>query len=176
VGPHLDVYVLTSRRDRETIDRFVATFLDRAAVEDLGDTELMLTPLGATPGPRGLEEMEWEPVGTLTRAVERGLDYPRRAFSLYLSGPTPGGERPVDEVSLTFTTDDQVVLGVSIQDPDSRPEKMAFAKQILARLTAEFDCSLGIIGWEVVPPVSGAEFRRVVENREYTAFTWQHPD
>jgi hypothetical protein len=40
--PNLDVYVVSRAQDRETIERFLSTYVDRGASEDRGDEELMM--------------------------------------------------------------------------------------------------------------------------------------
>ncbi len=41
--PNLDIYGLTKHRDAATIDKFLDAYVDRAASEDRGDEELMLS-------------------------------------------------------------------------------------------------------------------------------------
>lgn len=95
--PNLDIYVISAARNRETIERFLDTYVNRAASENRGNEQLMILPLDATDTPRELAGWEWEPSATLSHIVDRGLDFPRRAFCVYLSardtsltGPTLG--------------------------------------------------------------------------------------
>jgi hypothetical protein len=56
--PHLDIYVISPARNRETIERFLRPYVDRAASEDRGDEELMMLALdfvGST--------VEWRQLG-----------------------------------------------------------------------------------------------------------------
>ncbi len=95
MGPGIDIYGLTRHRDAATIERFLAAYVDRAANEDRGDEELMMEPVGATEEPKDLDNWDWEPAGTLTRSIQRGLDCPRRAFTLYLKPSRPDSDRAI---------------------------------------------------------------------------------
>ena len=55
-------------------------------------------------------EPEWEAAVSLRHVVQRGLDYPRRAFTVYLRSKDPD----IQEVTLSFTVDDGLILGVSV--------------------------------------------------------------
>jgi hypothetical protein len=46
--PNLDVYVIYRVRDRETIERFLSAYGDRAASEERGAEELMMLALDAS--------------------------------------------------------------------------------------------------------------------------------
>jgi len=148
--PDLDIYGLTQHRDATTIDRFLDEYVDRAAAEDRGDEELALTPLMG----RG---MDWEPAFTLVHIVERGLDHPRRSFSTYHPSSHPNISRAI----LSFTEDDQLVLGLSIDDAGAMPENEARARSLLANLLEVYDCHMGLIIVESPPPLSETQFREV---------------
>jgi hypothetical protein len=150
--PNLDVYVVSKCRDRASIERFLEAWIDRAASEDRGDEELMLLPLNATGAPAELNGWDWEPALTLTHAIERGLERPPRAFALYLNPRDP----VVDGVTLAFTTDDEVVFGLSVDDPDARDDRLAFAKDLLQRLAQDFDAHGGYVAAEEPAPLVAA--------------------
>ena len=46
--PNLDVYVVSSARDHETIKRFLNAYVDRAASEERGDEELIMVALDSS--------------------------------------------------------------------------------------------------------------------------------
>src|SRR5512143_2901037 len=105
--PNLDIYGLTKYRDESTIGRFLDKYVDRLLSEDRKDEELMLVPLTHSKKAGDPNESEWEPARTLTHIVKRGLDQPRRAFTVYLAPK----EATVDGVMLSFTKDDQLIVG-----------------------------------------------------------------
>ena len=157
--PSLDIYALVRRRDAATVNRFIDLYVDRARSEDRADEELMIVSLGASPSqsshrfPGREPAYDWEPALTLTHVIERGLQHPRRAFTVYLSSRHEGN----GSVVLCFTTDDQLILGLSIDDEGKKPETKAVAVSMLDRLMVEFDGPLGIILVEIPPPMSEAE-------------------
>lgn len=159
--PDLDIYGLTKHRDVATIDRFLDTYVDRAKSWDRGDEELMMEPLPLMLPETDKESAEWEPTTfewepalTLSHIIERGLASPRRAFTVYLT-PKRGD---LTRVILSFTADDQLVLGLSINDEGAKPENERKAKQLLEQLMEEYTCHLGLILVEQYPPRSELAF------------------
>lgn len=152
--PDLDIYGLTKHRDVTTIGRFLDTYVDRTASEDRGDEELMMESLLPTQGGTGFEAVEWEPALNLSHIIERGLAFPRRAFTVYL---TPQ-RTDLTQAILGFTSDDQLVLGLALDDEGAKPENEIRAKEILAQLVKEYGCHCGLILVESPPPLSEARF------------------
>ena len=154
---HHEVYVLTRRRDEETVNRFLDEYVDREASEGTGDEELNMGPLE---GDEQLiyhrswswENYDWGPARTLTEAMRLGLDNPRRAFDLRLE---PMSSEYL-QVALGFTTDDQLVLGIELAD---WPEQVHQALQLLRYLMQEYEGVLGMISFLEFTPRSEAEFR-----------------
>ena len=151
--PSLDVYVLSKRRDRAIIERFLERWIDRTGSEDRHEEELMMLPLGTTEASEANVAWEWEPALTLTHAIERGLDRPSRAFVVYLK---PRDSLVVDGVTLGFTADDCVVFGVSVDDPSGSDDRLALAKELLAALADEFQGESGYIAIEEPAPLFAA--------------------
>lgn len=145
-----DIYGLTRFRDRDTINRFLDEYVDRAASEDRNGEEIGLLPLN--PELEG-NEWQWDPALTLTHIVERGLAYPRRAFTSYLASSRPDIERAI----LSFTSDNQVVFGLSEYSGDFDDDE-ARARKLLSDLARSFRCHLGVVLLETPPPSSEAEF------------------
>lgn len=159
--PDLDIYGLTKHRDSATISRFLDRYVDRTKSWDRGDEELMLEPLPLTSPETGEESaeweshtFEWEPALTLLHIIERGLALPHRAFTVYLA-PKQGD---LTSVILSFTADDQLVLGVAIDDEGAKPENEKRAKDLLAQLVEEYACHIGLILVEQYPPRSERAF------------------
>ncbi len=158
MSPFLDIYGLTKNRDAATIDRFLDTYVDREASEDRGDEELMLAPLDDSADLGRLEDAEWEPALTLTHSIERGLAYPRRSFTIHLKSK----RADINGVILSFTKDDQLVLGLYIDDEGMWAENALRAKALLDQLVEHCRCYLGWIVAEEPPPASEAAFRAAV--------------
>ncbi|MDQ2902873.1 MAG: hypothetical protein M3Y81_04895 [Chloroflexota bacterium] len=152
--PDLDIYGLTKNRDAITINRFLDTYVDRAASNDRGDEELLMEPLLPTQPGTGFDAFESEPALTLSHIIDRGLAFPRRAFTVYL---TPR-RADLTKVILSFTADDQLVLGVSLDDEGAIPENEKSARDILAQLVEEYGCHIGLILVESPPPRSETAF------------------
>lgn len=152
--PYLDAYIITPEREEETIERFLASYTDRAANEDREDEELMLLRLGVEDEPESTKQFDWEPARTLTNVVKRGLDYPRRCFAIYLCSNV----MDVEQAILKFTADNQLIFGVSIDDPDGSTDNLNKAKRSLATLLSEFNGRTGIIGVELAPADTETEF------------------
>ena len=152
--PNLDIYVRSQRRDHQTIERFINTWVDRTESEDRGDEELMLWPLGATRDPNGADNWDWEPAQTLSHIVSRGLEKPARAFTTYHKAKDPA----VYDAMLTFTADDQVIFGLSIDDEGAKEENLTTARGLMKRLAVELDADAGYIVCEEPPPLLGTNF------------------
>jgi hypothetical protein len=160
--PELDIYALTRHRDRATIERFLDEYADRVANEERDDEELMLESpaffgedwTGQPPVAIPETAYEWEPARTLSHIVDRGLDHPRRAFTVYLGAKAPDMER----IILAFTRDNQLVLGLAIDDEGEQPENEVKAKALLGHLMATYQCHAGLIVVEHYPPQGEREF------------------
>lgn len=151
--PNLDIYVLTDRRDLPTITAFLDRYVNRKASEDRGGEMLSMRRLGAAG--EGADAWEEEPALTLTHIVRRGLDHPRRCFTVYLKA-----KLGVDRVILGFTQDDRVVFGLSIDDAEERPEADKRAKSLLNTLAKSCGARIGLVACEEPPPSSEAEFQK----------------
>lgn len=152
--PALDIYCLTKRRDADTINSFIDRFMDPSESEDREDEELMIRKLDAPPCADGEQDYEWELALTLSHALQRGLAYPRRSFNLYLKAK----QQDIDQVILGFTTDDQLVLGLSIDDAEEKPENLERAKELLSLLAEDYGGHRGLILMEQPPPNSEEMF------------------
>jgi hypothetical protein len=161
--PDLDIYVISGSRDRETIERFLASYVDRRTSEDRGDEELMMLPLSSCDSARSLSDYEWEPARSLTHIVERGLDYPRRGFCVYLTSLDASLSRAI----LSFTDDDRVIFGVSLDDEGAKPENFEKAKRLMHQMAREFAGQMGFIGVEEPPPLKHQE-----ESHERWVHSW----
>lgn len=157
--PQLDVYGLTRQRNFETINRFIDDFVDRAASEDRGDEELMIDPLDGSAN-NSLDSYDWEPAVSLTHIIERGLSQPPRAFTVYLKAK----QAEFDGATLSFTSDNQLIVGVSIEDEWALPQNLEQAKEVLDGIARRYDCYLGLVTVEEPPPGSENAFREAAKH------------
>lgn len=152
--PCLIIYGLTKNREEGIIERFLNYYIDRKSCEDRGDEELMMLPLETDFTPNKLDNYDWEPAKTLTHVIARGLDYPRRCFAVYLSAK----DKSIDQVILKFTTDNKLILGLSVDDAGTKRENLESAKQLLNDLFQNYNCFKGLIVVEQAPFNTEREF------------------
>jgi hypothetical protein len=178
LGAYLDIYGLTSHRDAGTINRFIDTFVDYAAAEVQlgGDEELMIVPLGrkhhankylfVEVHQQALRndaeyrdqwyEYELEPALSLAKIVKRGLDHPRRSFTIYL--PHRREDLHLENsVIISFTVDDRVIFGLGMRDTEKNIRRAR--RDLLPSLMSDYTCHMGMIAVEFAPPISEPEFR-----------------
>jgi hypothetical protein len=149
--PDLNIYVVSNARNRETIERFLTVYVSLEESEDRGDEELMILPLNASDSQGELDTWEWEPSKTLTYIVERGLQYPRRAFTVSLKTL----DSSFETATLAFTTDDRVIFGISLDDEGARPENLHRAKELMHEMARSYGAQNGFIGVEMPPTLTG---------------------
>jgi hypothetical protein len=87
----------------------------------------------------------------LTHVVERGLQFPRRAFSVELNTR----DASLAGASLAFDTDNQVIFGVSMDDEGAQPENLERAKILLHEMAQALGGNHGFVGVEEPPPLRG---------------------
>jgi hypothetical protein len=158
--PDLDIYILTKRRNSETIYHFIDQFVDRDVSEDRGYEELMIISIDQSGNVSDPQRYDWEPSLTLSNIINRGLDYPRRSFTVYLKPK----HKEIDRAMLSFTVDDQLVLGLSIDEESEKPENLNKSKSLLVALAEGYEGSMGLIAVEQPPPISEEDFRNQSEN------------
>lgn len=165
--PNLDVYVISAARNRETIERFLSAYVDRAASEDRGNEELPMVALDSSGQPSSADDWDWEPSKSLTHIVERGLEYPRRAFSAYLKTL----DASLAGAVLAFDVDNQVIFGVSMDDEGAKVEHLERAKTLLHEMAQMLGGTHGFIGVEEPPPLRGTR-----QPPKISVYSWPGPD
>ena len=158
--PNLDIYGLTKHRNLNTINDFLDLYVDRLASEVRADEELMILPLDASPRVENLEDYDWEPAHTLSNVIERGLAFPARSFSVYLKSKPAD----LDQIILSFTSDNQLILGFSIDDEGASEDNSDRAERLLNELAAKFCCHLGLVMVEQPPPENEEKFLKAAAN------------
>jgi hypothetical protein len=161
--PDLDIYVLTHHRNEKTINRFIENFVDRSASEDRGTEELMIVRLEAkeTANPYHGDDFEWKPALTLSHIIQYGLSDPPRAFCTYHKSKY----HDITQTMIAFTTDNQVVFGLSIDDEGMKPENLSRARNLLQTLAENYEGHVGLIAVEQPPELSEISFRRAKDHQ-----------
>jgi len=151
--PNLDVYVISPARNRETIERFLHAYVDRAASEDRGTEELPMVALESSGRPSSDDLWDWEPSKSLTHIVERALEFSRRAFAAYLKTldtSLTGG-------ILAFDVENRVIFRLSIDDEGGKAENLERGKALLDEMAQKLGATHGFIGVEEPPPLRGTK-------------------
>ncbi len=165
--PNLDIYCLSSRRDRATVNAFIAAQVDHETWRQRRDEELMVEPIGVEPDQIGFDDWEWIPVHEPEDVIRAGLSDPPRAFTVYL----PSSHGDIDQAILCFTRDGLLVLGPSVDGEADAPETLGRAKQLLRELMERFDGIRGLIAVEL-PPARSADDFVVAMQHESTVLSW----
>lgn len=156
--PYIDIYVLTTNRDKETIERFLAEFTDREAIEDRGDGELMILPKGkASKQVIDSNEYCWVKAHTVTHSIEIGLSEPDTCFTMYLAS----NKRDIEFAIVTFTQDAKLILGLSIfeyKDDAQTLDNYKIASTLADSLFENYNGLKSYIGLEASPADNEAEF------------------
>ncbi len=164
-GPDLNIYAITRHRDLVTLNSFIELHVDRAANEERGDEDLMIRRLDASSSQDDESAYEWEPARTLTHILTRALDFPRRAFTIYLNLKP----KDSDGAILSFTADNQVILGLCVNDSDESPQNLQRAKMLLTTIMKQFNCYAGFIASEEPSPIDEVRFM-ACESKPYVIF------
>lgn len=111
----------------------------------------MMLALDSSGQPSSGDDWDWEPSKSLTHIVERGLQFPRRAFSAYLKTR----DTSLTGATLAFDADNQVIFGVSMDDEGAKTENLERAKTLLHEMAQALGGSHGFIAVEEPPPLRG---------------------
>ena len=101
----LDIYALTRQRNRPTVERFIASYVDREASDDRTGEELMMLALDAAPGAEErMDQVEWLPVASLADILTQ---LPAPLSEAAFTGPLP----PLVTAAATRSSDGSVSAG-----------------------------------------------------------------
>jgi len=149
--PDIDIYVLSPRRDRETLDRFLEEFAAPEGESSRVGEEIMILPLGAQSWPPD-DGWDWEPAVSRDHMLRRGLEHPYRGFCVFFKPlrSTHTG------VVIAFRADFGVVFGLTLDEarnPGGRDEE---GKALIRHIAASYGGTAGIIAWDLPAPRFGA--------------------
>lgn len=149
MGPCIDVYSLSERRDRESIDHFLATYANLDGGLLVGD-EISVLPIDFDGSPDELPLDRWEstPFADIEDLLLLGLSSPPRAFSIYLRARDPWCG-----AILCFARTGEITFGVSVDDPLNTDGPLIVARDLLVTLCGETDGSHGWAAHEMPPSV-----------------------
>jgi hypothetical protein len=117
----------------------------------------MMLALDSSGQPSSGDDWDWEPSKSLTHIVDRGLQFPRRAFAVYLKTLDPSLAGAI----LAFDVDNQMIFGVSIDDESAKAQNLERAKTVLHEIAQTLGATHGFIGVEEPPPLQGTQGRRM---------------
>ena len=157
----LDIYTLIHNRERESIERFLSTYIDRNAQENRGNEELMILPSSKLNQKElALDDYDWVITKTLTNSIAYGLSDSTNCFSLYFPSIKP----KIYQVSLSFTYDGKLVFGLEIDDWKQTKENLDLAEKLMDNLMKQFKGKTGAVVFEIPPPISEVEFEKLLHN------------
>jgi len=150
--PCLDVYVLTPDRTQPCLAQFFDSFVDIARLETLSPRELQMLPLDYFGPDDGVDRDHWDTLwvkSSVHALIRVALEQPWRAWSVHLPP-----RDPFRSSMLATTALGEVVLGISVDDPNGDNSAIEAASELLATLA---DRTHATDGWAVVeepPPLT----------------------
>ena len=133
--PCYDIYGLSDKRDKETIERFLDHFCYRSMIENREGQEIGILKNDKY----RIDEINI-PVSTLSEVIDYGMNHPNHGLAFYIGDSL---KDDINFVILKFTYDGKIIFGVSIEEKrlinenelaDNYDKAKAIEKQI-ARLT-----------------------------------------
>jgi hypothetical protein len=144
MAPCFDVYVWIRIDDgSEVLARFIDRYVDADQPREPRFPAFVRTFVAKRPAPGDLESL------AELRRDESAVE----AFSIYLTAKAHEG------AIITVTEEGDLVLGLSLDDPDNAPQTFVLASSLMSDLTAEFAAVGGVAGVELAPPQSRDEWR-----------------
>ena len=160
--PFYDIYGLSKKRDKETIDTFLDYFCYRQQIEDNDKGTDIMT--------YGHEEcdIEDERVMTLSQIIEYGLENPNRSLVFYLRKYSQYF-KGVEDIIICFTSDNQLVFGVSVDvsrvDIEEVINKVGICEQLTETIVRLTSAHKTIMGLELAPPSNERELDELLTEK-----------
>ncbi len=112
--PFYDIYGLSHKRDKETIEKFLDFYCLREKVEDRKGQEIRIYKNERY----GINDTTI-PVKTLSEVIDYGVNNSNSGFAFYISDHL---KENVNDIVLKFTYDGKIIFGVSIEENLLTPE------------------------------------------------------
>lgn len=154
--PHLDIYAMSQLKVEAVIQDFLREYIIYEENEDREDEEIMYI---ANPE-EVIDYPESKLAVTLTNLIQKGMAIKNLGFTIYLKP----ADQKLESVILTFTYDDKVIFGLSMEDEGAKQSTFDECKLLLEKLMEDYNCFLGVIVSETPPPSSEAVFREYLNN------------
>lgn len=155
--PFYDIYGLSKKRDKETIERFLEHFTHRDLIEDREGQEIF-----GMPNKKYGQEDFSIPVKTLSEVIQFGIDNPNVCFCFYM-GTRTNLKSGIGDVLLKFTFDAKVIFGVAIEDTilledGSLASNFPYALKVKEQIEALTGAHKSSIQFEYAPSNDEEEF------------------
>ncbi|MGY3088929.1 hypothetical protein ACVWYF_001969 [Hymenobacter sp. UYAg731] len=158
-----DIYVLTSRRDRNTILLFISAYVKQSTLQEIIEgADLLLLPEGSKSFDDSEEaELIHMKVADLEDLIKLGTSNKNRCFWIYLDAERDEHKSAI----IKFTSDGYLVLALSIeafQDYEDGKSNYQEALLIKQNMVAEYDGELAIVTCYQTPPDNREEMLKML--------------
>ena len=127
--PFYDIYGLSQKRDKVTIEKFLNHFCYRDRIENREGQEIFIYKNAKYE----VDEIDI-PIKTLTEVIEYGISHPNYCFVFYIKDNLKADIR---SVILKFTLDGKLIFGISIDIQDTYNRSNYDTANIIERQIAE---------------------------------------
>src|SRR6218665_44889 len=106
--PYYDIYGLSKKRDKETVEKFLSHFSYREKIENREGQEIAVYK-----NEKYKTEETWTSIHTLTEVINFGLENQNFGFAFYIGDNLKEG---INHIILKFTFDGKVIFGISVEE------------------------------------------------------------
>ncbi|WP_101690182.1 hypothetical protein [Dysgonomonas massiliensis] len=156
--PYYDIYGISQKRDKETIERFLDFFAEREMIENREDQEIYVM----NNEKYGTKEVLIS-INTLSEVIEYGVNNQDSGFVFYIGDYL----KDVDHIILKFTYDRKIIFGISVEEKIFRNNqlidnytKAKKVEDLILQLTSAYKTS---IQFEFPPADDEEEFDESME-------------
>lgn len=172
MGPCIDVYVLSERRNATMIRSFLDDYTESGDPALAGRT-VEIVPMGTSGDRIDEDRTTWEEVavGSVDALIDLAVSQPWRSFIVYLDAVDPWCS-----ALISTTSAGEIVFGVSVNDPMNEPEPRVVAQTLLTELRSYASATHGWIKWEMPPPFQPRDERPWSDDDVLVSFEPEGPD
>lgn len=106
--PFYDIYGLSDKRSKKTVEKFLCHFSNREKVENKDGQEIMVYQ-----NEKYNIEETWKTISTLTEVINFGIENQYLGFVFYIGDNLKHG---IGQIILKFTFDQKIIFGISIEE------------------------------------------------------------